>query len=368
MFKTVKNFSAFMVFLFCFNAVLPPVAALNIDTMQSFASGAFDNIPIYFTEITSEDDVSLQSEVRELIADDIENQACSCGLAVEQSAVLNTGLSEIRVTKVSDDVKSNMAESPLFSTTVNRVNSLIESGVSVSYVNFYVTPTLFNSSANDINAVAETGDPDDPDYWEDICSMLGTYNGYTFLCLDSDIGVSTGWVESDHSSVNWSQLAQATINFALDYLIDNEIITKAATVTGTLADYFSAYTPPISVNFNSETDYEKHRMDGVLTARTVYISDNLDKIEGYAYYAWGAVERATLDLDVDARYPTSDLGTGAYTYEKDLRTIATEHISTYGYWGNTYLFSRVLAKYQLYTYQIHTEYIDLEGAAAEMLI
>lgn len=356
--KTKRIFTTILVLVFVLGSISSSTLAVGTESAETVTANSLSNIPVYFTE-TNNELASIQATAQAMIDNDIITQTESYPSSRNTTNILVANTNDLIITKISNDEREAIMTNPLFAATFDRVESLVNDGVDVSYINFYV-PQVFSSLTND---------PDDPNYWESICSPLGTYNGYTFLCLDADIGnVTTGWFESNPSLVSWSALAKATINFTIDYFVDNELFTTAASVVGTLADFFNVYTPPLAITFNSSTDYEMHRVIGPLTVRTVYISDNLDKMDGYAYYPWGTTERAALRLDVDAQWPVKQLPTGGYTYESQLGTIKKQSLSTPGHWGNTFLFTRVLQKYLSTGYSTYSETIDIQGAVADMLI
>lgn len=332
-------------------------SALATDNMSNVNENqAWLDIPMYVTAIEYERKEDIQGTVQDIIETEVERKSRESISNSSAKNLFNSGTELYRIYELTPT--EEMENDPLYALSISRAKNLVSAGVEVSYINFYVSLESDIRSGNN---------PDDPDYWEDICLPLGTYQGYTFLCLDSDIQVSTGWKSVNHSGYNWSAIAEAGVNFVFDYIIDNATISAAQTLYGTLSDFFDIFDPPLAITYSSQTDYEYHRASGPLTVRTVFISDNLDKIPGYAYYSWGTTERASINLDIDAQYPVSALAGGGYTYDHNLGTVETINMSTYGHWGNTYLFSRVLPKYLGIGYVTYSESIDIAGAVSHFV-
>lgn len=123
-----------------------------------------------------------------------------------------------------------------------------------------------------------------------------------------------------------------------------------------------------SLSYSSSEGYVKAKVSGDIYIRTVLIRDDLDRVEGYAYYSWGTTQRFAAALRVDSKYPYKRNASGTYEYRYPSKTYPTKNSSTPGYYGNATLYASII---QLYNntigYFTHDESIDVTSAVASML-
>lgn len=241
---------------------------------------------------------------------------------------------------------------------------MIDSGVKVNYVN------LFSGASDVDNAVRAAGDPDDISYWEDNCESLGTYSGYKFLYLESSAGVESSEVVPGNisGSWKWSEIAKKSIEVLCDHYVKGNFYKAIKAVSSGLSTLFSIYESPLTISYGSSEGYIKAKVSGDIYIRTVLIRDDLDRVEGYAYYGWGTTQRFAAALRVDAKYPYHKNPSGTYEYKYPSYTYQTQYSQTPGYDGNATLYNSII---QLYNntigYFTHDESIDVSSAVASLL-
>lgn len=277
---------------------------------------------------------------------------------------LNDDIDTYEVIQLNDAQKLSVLENPIYSSTFNQIAEMISGGVTVKYVN------LFSGASNVDYVVSSTGDPNDISYWENNCSSLGTYNGYKFLYLESSAGVETSEVEPGNisGSWKWSEIAKKSIEAVCDHYVKDNFYKAVKAVFNGLSTLFSIYESPLTISYGSSDGYIKAKVSGDIYIRTVLIRDDLNRVEGYAYYNWGTTQRFAAALRVDAKYPYKQNASGTFEYRYPSYTYPTQYSSTPGYYGNSTLYASII---QLYNntigYFTHDERIDVSSMVTSML-
>ena len=202
------------------------------------------------------------------------------------------------------------------------------------------------------------------------CTYLGTYNGYKFLYLESSVGVETSEVTPGNisGSLKWDEIAQKTLEVVLDHYVKNSYYKAVRAVANGLSTLFSIYESPLTITYSASSGYVKAKVSGDLYVRTVLIRDDLDRVEGYAYYNWAKTERFAAALRVDAKYPYKQNASGTYEYRYPSYTFSTQNSYTPGYYGNSTFYSSVISLYNnTIGYFTHDESIDVYSAVAALL-
>ena len=178
-----------------------------------------------------------------------------------------------------------MLRSPVYKSTIARIQEVINGGATVKYINLYSKdPQIVNGQrAADLN---------DPAYWESNYESFGTYNGYKFLYVESSAGVETNEVEPGNISgtLKWDAIMKKTLNVAFDYFVKDSYFKAAKKISGKLSSWLNYYKAPLTISYSPSRDYVKAKVSGDLYIRTVLIQDKLNRVNGYAYYDWGTAE------------------------------------------------------------------------------
>lgn len=153
-----------------------------------------------------------------------------------------------------------------------------------------------------------------------------------------------------------------------DHYVKGDFYKAVKAASEKLSTLFSIYESPLTISYSSSEGYVKAKVSGDIYIRTVLIRDDLDRVEGYAYYSWGTTQRFAAALRVDSKYPYKRNASGTYEYRYPSKTYPTKNSSTPGYYGNATLYASII---QLYNntigYFTHDESIDVTSAVASML-
>lgn len=312
------------------------------------------DIPIFL--ITSEENWELTNEQKDDVATVVSNY-CDGTMSLGDNV-------EYSITPLSDAQKQDVLESPMYAATFSRIMDIIDSGVTVKYIN------LFSTYSQDLSVARATGDPSDITYWEQHCSPLGTYNGYKFLYLESSAGVESSEVTPGNisASLKWNEIAKKTLEVVCDHYVKNSYYKAVKAVANGLSTLFSFYESPLTVSYSPSREYIKAKVSGDIYIRTVLIRDDLNRVNGYAYYNWGTTERFAAALRVDAKYPYKQNVSGTYEYRYPSYTYPTQYSYTPGYYGGTEFYKSVIALYNnTIGYFTHDEFIDVNSAVASLL-
>lgn len=271
---------------------------------------------------------------------------------------------EYNITPLNDAQRQDVLDSPMYAATFSRINDIIDSGVTVKYIN------LFSPCSQNLAVGRAAGDPSDITYWEQNCPYLGTYNGYKFLYLESSAGVESSEVTPGNisASLKWNEIAKKTLEVVCDHYVKNSYYKAVKAVANGLSTLFSFYENPLTVSYSPSREYVKAKVSGDIYIRTVLIRDDLNRVNGYAYYNWGITERFAAALRVDAKYPYKQNVSGTYEYRYPSHTYPTQYSNTPGYYGGTEFYKSVIALYNnTIGYFTHDEVIEVNSAVASLL-
>lgn len=312
------------------------------------------NIPIFF--VTSVGDSELTEEQKDDVAAAVSNY-CDGVMGLRDA-------SEYEILPLNDSQKKNVLESPIYDSTFSSIQDIIDSGVTVKYINLFSV-----DSPNTVSARA-AGDTDDLSYWENNTAYLGTYDGYRFQYLESSAGVESSEVTPNNitGSLKWNEIAKKTLQVVCDHYVKNDYYKAVKAVANGLSTLFSFYENPLTVSYSSSQGYVKAKVSGDIYIRTVLIRDDLDRVKGYAYYNWGTTQRFAAALRVDAKYPYHKNSSGTYEYRYPSYTYPTQYSNTPGYYGGPTFYKSVIDLYKnTIGYFTHDERIDVYSAVASLL-
>ncbi len=328
---------------------LKPARELSVD---------LKNIPIYITTLNKQNS-EVNKEIISNIIDENHTNNSIINSYNTKNNLLSIVNSDYRIEELSRQKREDVYINPLFSETLLRTQEMIDDGVDVKYINFFV---------NQENAI-NRGNMDDPKYWESQCEYLGSYNGYKFLFLESSVGIETNFVENGVSnSVSWSKLFGATVKTAVDVFATGYLET-INTSFGIISNFSGIRRNPINVTYGESRGYVKARVNGDVYLRTILISDNQNRISGHAYYIWGHTEQARIKTDLDIKYPVSKRPGGTYNYENPILSGPYRTLSSPGFYGNSTLYRRIIDLYEnKIGYFTHSEQLDLYGTIYDILV
>lgn len=269
-------------------------------------------------------------------------------------------------TMLTETEKAEIVENPLFANTLRRIEEIASSNLSINSVNFRM-------KKNPLSADASSADPDDPDFWEDhydrMESHAGIYRGYKFLYSETEISVETSYVEPDNltSSFNWSNFLGSIVETTTSMFI-GDISSIASLVYDTVGSILGSVTSPISVTYGAASGgYIKTAVDGTLYIRDVFISDNLDRIDGYAYYHWATTEQSCLQQAIKSRMPTSQRTSTTYNYVTANGSGSMQTVAAGGFTGSAAFYQEVINYYSRTTgYYIYEELLDMDSIVTEL--
>lgn len=272
---------------------------------------------------------------------------------------------EYDIIPLNDEQKQSVLENPIYTSTFERVQEMIDSGLTVKYVN------LFSDPFNVTGTQRASDDQNDTAYWEKKCTSLGTYNGYKFLYLEASSGVETSLVTPGNlsSSLKWGEIAKKSITVVCDHYVKGTFYKAVKAIDDALSTLFNSYGSPLNISYTpSSNQYLKTRVSGQIYLRTVLIRDDLNRIDGYAYYPWGTTEKLEAALRVETKYPSKQNPSGTYEYTYTSYTYPKQATTTPGYSGNATFYKSLI---QLYTnttgYFTHEESIDIRDNIESML-
>ena len=348
------------------------------DTARSIINSSLSNeltesimqIPVFLTYIDKDeyDKEDIRQSANQALNTEYNNNHSENILSRNLSPI-TINESKYTVIEVSEIEKNILLDNPVFYNTFKRCIELIEQGTTVHYINLFV-PDSFN-------IFPSRGNEDDPLFWENmfppLCPNGGSnvYNGYKFLYMESSVNVETNpAIPNNISSMNWTSIVAKTAKIAADIFVKNIWYRIASVGYELLSAVFNGYTPPYSVTYSSASGYLKLWVSGDLYLRTILISDNLDRIPGYAYYGWGHLESFKSKTKADAKWPIS-VRPGGTTYNYETRTFTYPYwniVNTPGFNGNTTLYQSVKSLYEnTIGYFTHDEIIDVEDVITSLL-
>ena len=347
-------------------------------SLSDSAKNLMMKIPIYITYIDNWDEAEL-SKIKESANAELASafiDYCDTPDSAEQIqssqrlSPLYIKQSNYEIHEIAESEKATVIAQPEFANTYNRVLEITNQGIKVNYVNFFLPSSL--------NTKSSGGNANDPSYWENnfpkLCSDQDSnnhiYSGYKFLYIESSVNVETDPKGvNDIGSMNWVSIGTSIAKLVADIRVKNQLYTAVTVAQDFLSAVFSGYDAPYSVTYSASSGYLKTWVSGDLYLRTILISDNLDKIPGYAYYDWGCLESFKAKIKVDAKWPVSVRPSGLYNYETNTYTYPSRHNSnTPGFYGNQTLYESVIDLYeQSIGYSSHIETIDLANIITSLL-
>ena len=343
-------------------------------TVTGEAKQYIQTIPIYITYIQNWDEESAQM-IKERSNADLNALALSYNGKENNAVYAEDGSNKLCIEKTEYSVyrvtENNIAATvvrPEFANIFNRIYELSKQGVNVNYVNIFLQESAKKANSG--------GDANDPSYWESICPQLcppgGTnvYQGYKFLYLESSVNVdTTPIVAGNIGGMNWTSIVSKFTKLMADVKVNNTVYQAFSVAYESLSIVFSGFAPPYSVTYSASSGFLKTWVTGDLYMRTILISDNLNRVSGYAYYDWGHLESFRAKTKVDAKWPVSKTPGGTYIYETNVKTYSTwRTVSTPGYNGNTTLYANVVFLYEnTMGYFRHIETVDVDGIIASII-
>lgn len=339
MLKKLINFS--LVIAICV-AIPTNVFASNVPVRETEKNNFIidKNIPVYITKINAKNDVDKtlameksQEKIKASINANGNVNTFEGSIIIDQNFI-STELDESEV--------ESLINNKVFAKTFKDVEELVEAGVIVNNVNFYVDKNIFAENSNNESLLGKvtSGDPNDPTYWETFCSYLGSYQGYKFLYLESSIGVETSYVTPKNisTSFNWGAFSSKTFKSIITGVVDSKAKTFAV-VINTIQNVFGSFQTPLNITFGSATDSKfMTKVRGDLYNRNVLIRDLDNRVNGYAYYHWGSTNQTRLYQLVELKYPISQRTPTTYNYKIEARVSTVKITSTPGFKGSyTYL-------------------------------
>ena len=333
---------------------IPAFAVENFDKLQKFRQ-----IPIYIT--TFDPNNSLTQADKDSISDKISSHRS------DSKADLNT-TNMYTITRLTDTQIKDIVSSPIYTSTLNRFEELIDSGTTVKSINFYVpysTDFITQSSAQ-----TRSGNADDPAYWEANLSLFGTYQTYKFLYMEASAQVETPQVELhvNWHQQNWATIAQNSLWATFDQFVQNVYYRTARSIFSIVSSLIDPNNVPLSVVYGPSHNYIKGQVSGDLYVRTLLIRDDIDRIPGYAYYPWANMEQLIAALRLDAKYAYQYRTADTYNYKYPSFTTAEQSSNTPGFHGSTILYDQVIDLYhQTGAYVTHSERIDVSSLVLLLL-
>ena len=288
-------------------------------------------IPVYISTLADAADETAKEKCQQAIADDVELQK-DC-LLTRNARTVRGIKGNFEVKKLALKESEALIQNELFSGTFERVCDLMNEGITVNYINFFV------SESNAAKAAP-------------IGIYLGSYNGYKFRYLESSAGIESSWVTPNKStSISWPTLMAKTLKSFIG-LSKNKVLTTAVVGSDIISNVVDA--KPLKVSYGTSGSYLKIKVSGDLYMRDIYIEDKLNKVSGYDYYKWGRTEQTKLVVKHDAKIPTKKRTESTYDFTHDTWPSRKYTTSTPGFAGNDTLYKNILNVYQngvgYYTY------------------
>ena len=299
---------------------------------ESFLS----EIPVFITTL-SIDSPTQRAKVQESISQNLlASNTASLELSQKDS-----------IQKLDQAGKQQLLSNPLLQNTLRRVKEMTASGVHLEYLNIYVKK---DPSAE--TAALASSDPSDPAFWEDMCYPLETYNGlyqgYKFLYLESEVGVSTKWVTPGNvdASFNWKNFLGSSLESVATSKIDGKS-KKASVALDVIRNIVGAIDQPLSITYGTASkDRLKTCIAGTLYIREVYIRDDLNRVDGYAYYSCATTEQLKISQKIDYSIPYRQRTDSSHDYIEATATGPQNEYSTDGFYGSATFYRAVIALYK----------------------
>ena len=239
--------------------------------------------------------------------------------------------------QIETDEQSLLFEHDLFAQTMEKAQSIINSGGTVKAVHFLL-PEPQQSNQMTLSAVLASNN------WTDYTYPLRSYNGYQFRYVDSYIDGETGYIEvKDIGKVKWKDVIETGLKAVIPSILGGTAGT-ALSIGITLNDLISAakVNPVMTYTYGAES-YIKYNAVFRHYLRNIYINDKDNIIPGYDYYICGSSERAEIDSHVQSRWPTDSYSWVSSSGKVGLR----QGITTPGFYGPVSVVPKFIQSYQL---------------------
>ncbi len=358
MFKKVISLSLVVAIIMSMNVVV--FANDTEENISSFTTKNISDIPVYITYMNSTSEKEID-RIKEEANGHVSNDSTNLTVQRAMNNKIYEQVGRYEIVKISTMERNALSNSILLD-TYNRVEELIADGVKVNYINVFMPSSSKNST--------RANDPDDPAYWEETCVKLGNYDGYTFLYLESSIGIETNFVKAKNlsGSLKWSKILGYGIKTVIDRTIKDSFYDVANLIYTTISTITSSYNAPIRTYYEPSSEYIKSKVSGDLYSRTVLIRDLDNRIDGYAYYNWASTQKLISTVRVDMKYAVSQNPGGTYKYDYPVGKFKDTSVETPGYDGNSTFYKKLIDLYENNCgYFTHNENLDINSIVTELL-
>lgn len=325
--------------------------AFAYDLSQDNASK--DEIEVYVTRISNEtlSTKYLASADNEIDFDRLRIDAC---------ATKNTA-NDTYVTTVDYSTLKNSTD-PIMQRAMTLLNTTREQGWEVHAVNIVLPyDDSQELSLESTMTRATTGDPDDPNYWIENSTYWGTYQNQDIRYWFTSFTVSKPKANVGSRPSTWPSVLSAVVRIAVDRLVG---LTRFDTVYSAITDVQSVLgaATPANYTFDSATEWVKSETIGTLTYKDVLLEDIHDRVDGYAYYIWGSLQRLQFQTRLEVKY-YAGLKNGSPDYPVITSPYSSSKYVNSRYYNNSSALFPILWEYYNYLgYTIYSESVDLASA------
>lgn len=256
--------------------------------------------------------------------------------------------------QVKTDEQHLLFEHDLFAQTMQKAQSIIDSGGTVKAVHFLL-PKTTESEQLTLTSVLASND------WRANTYFLRYYNTYEFRYVDSYIDGETGYINvTNLGTIKWKDMVTTGLKAVVNNLIEGKIGTPFS-VAIALKDVISAgkVDPNITYSYGSQS-YVKYNALFRHYLRTIYIGDKDNIIPGYDYYICGSAERAEVDNHVLTRWPND-----SHSWTSSSGKAGSQALTTAGFNGSASVLPKCIESYKLQ--RKYTESIELKKELIKIL-
>lgn len=339
------------------------IEKIPVNAVSEEIRNELNDIPFFVTTIPNITDIT--DEQKQMVSNAINTSAVNeisevSNNVFQGKTVLNS--EDFNVSYSTDVQREEILSSPIYADTLEQAKTLIDQGVTVKYLNFFISESMLQGNLR-YNA-------NDPSYWENNCPSFGTYNGYKLLYTESSIGVETSEVTLGNAagSLQWTAIAKKTFQVLADHFVKNTFYKAVKALSSSLSTIMSSYSNPLQITYGASGGYIKAEISGDIYTRTILIRDDLNRVDGYAYYNWGKTQRLVVAMRMKIKYPYKQNASGTYEYEYPSYTSSKQTSYTPGHNGNSTIYRSIVSLYENTTgYFTHDEYIDVHSFIATLL-
>ena len=325
--------------------------AFAYDLSQDSASK--DEIEVYVTRISTEtlSTKYLASEDNEIDFDRLRIDACATKNAANDTFVTTVDFSTL---KNSTD--------PIMQRAMTLLNDTREQGWEVHAVNIVLPYDDSQELSLESNMTrSTTGDPDDPNYWIENSTYWGTYQNQDIRYWFTSFSVSKPKANVGSRPSTWPSVLSAVVRVAVDRLVG---LTPFDTVYSAITDVQSVLGAATPANYTSDsaTEWVKSEIIGTLTYKDVLLEDIHDRVDGYAYYIWGSLQRLQFQTRLEVKY-YAGLKNGSPDYPVITSPYSSSKYVNSRYYNNSSALFPILWEYYNYLgYTTYSESVDLASA------